>query len=94
MRTEADAVSLLALIAAAAGLGLSFLRSERSALAPAIAAFVGFALLGLRLASYRSASDEGVTLEMGFGILLALLVFLAIAGFNGFLFFTRKKGAG
>jgi len=93
-KTEVDAVSLLALIAAATGLGLSFLPSERSALAPAIAALVGFVLLVLRLASYRSASEEGMSVEAGFGIVLALLVFLAAAGFNGFLFFTRKKGGG
>jgi len=94
-KVSGEPLAVFALLCAIAGLGLSFLKSSKSSLAPALVGLAGvILLLALKVKIDNDALREGegmLQVEYGAGFWLALLSFLVGAGWNGFLFSQRKK---
>jgi zinc-ribbon domain len=93
-RVKAEPVATMAFLCAIAGIGLSFL-AIRLALVPAITGALGTLLLfalQLKLNDDISKRAQGAfQLDFQAGFILALLLFIAAAGWNGWLFFMSRR---
>lgn len=94
-KVEGELLAILAFFSAVVGLGLSFLKSLKSSIAPAIAGVSGSILLLLLKAKLdNDMLREGLRMlriEYAIGFWLTFLLFLFAAGWNWFLFLRRKK---
>lgn len=94
-KVEGEPLAILAFLSAIVGLGLSFLKSRKSSIAPAIMGIAGLILLLLLKAKLDNdilREGEGMLrLEYEIGFWLTFLLFLFAAGWNGFLFFRRER---
>jgi len=94
-KVDAEPLAILAFFSAVVGLGLSFLRSRKSAIAPAITGGVGLiTLLLLKSKIDNDVLKEGggmLQVEYGVGFWLTLILFLSAIGMNAFLLSQREK---
>ena len=95
-KVDSEPTVLIAFLAGVAGLGISFLKSKKSAIVPA-----GFGLIGLIMLlvmKYRLdnqiLSEGGGMLQIDYdiGYWLTFLLYLLAIGFNGFIFFEGGNG--
>lgn len=94
-KVNSEPLAVLVFLSCVIGLLLSLIKGMKSAIAPAIIAFVGLILLLLLKAKLdNEVLREGggiVQLEYGTGFWLTFLLFLIAVGLNGFLFSQKKK---
>jgi hypothetical protein len=94
-KIEREPLVIVVLLAAIAGLGLSFIKTGKSAIFPAISGGIGFCLLLI----FKTKVDQEVLKEgegfirVGYviGFWLMLLLLLSATGLNTFVFYKRKK---
>ena len=89
---DSHPVAIIALICAVAGIGLSFM-PVRSAIAPAIAGVLGavfLIILQSQLGGELKAQGP-ISVDMDIGYVLALLLFIGAAGWNGWLFYSTRQ---
>jgi len=101
-KVDPHVFAILALLTAVAGLGLSFLKGDKTAIVPAIAAVGGILFLSLLYGEVqgqvRKAVPPGdrelIEVKGAMGYILALLLLAGAAVLNAIVFFQSKKGAG
>jgi hypothetical protein len=93
-RTDAEPVATIAFLIAIAGIAVGFL-AARVPLASAITGGLGVLFLLIlmgKLSSDVGKQAQGVfQLDYGVGFIMALILFLAAAGWNGWLFFMSRS---
>jgi len=94
-KVDTEPLAISALITTLVGLGLSFLRARRSAIAPAIAgAATVILLLALKYKLDNDVLKEGegmIQIEYNFGFWLAFLFSILAVALNLFLFMKRGR---
>ena len=92
---DGEPLAILAFLSAVAGLGLSFLKGRKVAIAPAVSGAAGSVLLLLlksRIDNEVLSQGGGmIQVEYEIGFWLTILVFLSAAGLNGFLLLQSKE---
>jgi len=95
-RVDPEPLAILAFLAGLAGLGLSFLKTQKSAVAPAIVAGAGAVCLLLLKSKFDSQilGKSGGMLQVDYdvGFWLVLVLYLAAVAMNGFVFVETIKG--
>ncbi len=94
-KVPGEPLAILAFFCVVLGLALSFLKSKKSKIAPAITRVVGLIfLLLLKVKIDNDVLREGkgmLKIEYGIGFWVTFLLFIIAAGWNSFLFSKRKK---